>query len=156
MDNGVKRNFGGGPLACWLSGEGEQHRWRSRRSSRRLITLIFEGRNLMKIIRRELPLTRCADLVPAEFVSLSQTRCIKGTRVLLVMVPSTATSTARSLNISIVNSVADSAAFISRSDPVVNDSVFGIVIGFGSQANLPDEAEQLATNGGDERRFVFS
>src|SRR5258708_2129704 len=121
MDNGVKRNFGGGALACWLSGEGEQHRWRSRRSSRRLITLIFEGRNLMKIIRRELPLTRCADLVPE--LSATETRCIKGTRVLLVMVPSTATSTARSLNISIVNSVADSAAFISRSDPVVNDSV---------------------------------
>jgi len=36
---------------------GKQHRWRSRRSARRLINLIFAGRNRMLIIRRELPRT---------------------------------------------------------------------------------------------------
>src|SRR5258708_775383 len=35
MDNGVKKNFGGGPLACCLSNKGEQNRWRSTWSSRR-------------------------------------------------------------------------------------------------------------------------
>src|SRR5262245_12692243 len=109
MGNGVKKKVAGGPLACCWSNKREQHRWRSRHSSRRLITLIFEGRNLMKIIRRELPLTRCAGLVPPVLVlSRVETHCIKDTRVLRFVTPSTATSAARSVNISIVDALADS------------------------------------------------
>src|SRR6266545_1405701 len=128
MDNGVKKKVGGGPLErCWSS-KGEQQRWRSRHSSRRLITLIFEGRNLMKIIRRELPLTRCAGLVPRGLVTRSETHCIKGTRILLVMVPSTATSAARSVNISFVDAVAGSTAASSGSHPIADFGfVFGVV-----------------------------
>jgi hypothetical protein len=66
---------------------GKQHRWRSRRSARRLINLIFAGRNRMLIIRRELPRTRIAGLVMGTY-------CIESMRVLLFVEPSIATSTA--------------------------------------------------------------
>src|SRR6266851_9458774 len=134
----------------------KQHRWRSRRSSRRLITLVFAGRNRMHIIRRELHLTEFADLVSARFVWTVETRCTKGTRVLLVMAPSIATSSAGSINISVVDSIADWAASTSRSHAVVCGFVFSVVFSFSPDANLPDETEQLATNGGHDLRFVLS
>src|SRR5260370_6740020 len=130
----------------------KQHRWRSRRSSRRLITLVFAGRNRMHIIRRELPLTEFADLVSAKLVSILETRCTKDTRVLLLMSPAIATSIARSINISMV----DVAATTSSSHPVVVGFVFGVVIGFSPDANLPDEAEQLTTNCSDDLRLVLA
>src|SRR6266498_1061373 len=134
-----------------MSIKGERHRWRSRRSSRRLITLIFEGRNLMFIIRRELPLTRCAGLVPPELVSLSkETHCIKGTRVLRFVAPSIATSIACAINISLVDSVAASC-----SDSVVG-FMSSVVFSFGLHANFPDEAEQFTTNGRNDLWFVLS
>src|SRR5574341_374364 len=140
-----------------MSGKGEQQRWRTRHSSRRLITLIFEGRNLMKIIRRELPLNRCVGLVPPVLVARSETHCIKGTRVLRFVAPSTATSAARSVNISLVDSVADLTASISScSYSVVRSFVFGVVFGFSSDADLPNEAEQLTTDRRDYLRFVLS
>src|SRR5260370_4869367 len=130
----------------------KQHRWRSRRSSRRLITLVFAGRNRMHIIRRELPLTEFAGLVSARFVWTVETRCTKGTRVLLVMAPSIATSSAGSINISVV----DVAATTSRSHPVVSGFVFGVVFSLGPDANFPDKAEQLTTNCGHDLWFVLS
>ena len=43
-----------------LTFERTQHRWWPRRLSRRLITLIFAGRNRIIVIRRELPRTKSA------------------------------------------------------------------------------------------------
>jgi len=51
----------------------------------------------MTIIRRELPLTSSAGLVPRVLVTRCETHRIKDTRVLLVVGPSTATTAACSI-----------------------------------------------------------
>src|ERR1700730_862338 len=65
----------------------KQRRWRSRRSSRRLITLVFAGRNRMLVIRRELPRTENED-------GARRACRTKDMRILLFVSPSTATRTA--------------------------------------------------------------
>jgi len=57
--NGSSSNFAM-LLRVALLARGKQREWRPRRSTRRLITLIFAGRNRMLMIRRELPRTRNA------------------------------------------------------------------------------------------------
>src|SRR5215470_18071664 len=84
MAERVKSRFRGGDSRCFLFLQGRQRGWQSRRSTRRLITLIFAGRNRMLMIRRELPRTRNADWARGA-------RRIKQTRVLLVENTSTAT-----------------------------------------------------------------
>src|SRR5260370_32756698 len=103
MGNGERFVMSGNVIIYILPPLSKQHRWRSRRSSRRLITLVFAGRNRMHIIRRELPLTEFADLVSPSLVLNLEARCTKDTRVLRLVAPSIATSIARSINISIVD-----------------------------------------------------
>jgi hypothetical protein len=119
---------------CCLSLMGEPHRWRSRRSSRRLINLIFVGRNHMLIIRRELPRTSCAGLV------ITATYCIKQMRVLRFAAPSTATS----------------AALLFLPVVLCGRSLSSRHLSFDSYADGPDEAQQLAADGGHDLLLVLS
>jgi len=57
MAERVKLQFRGASLRCFSLARGKRREWRPRRSTRRLITLIFAGRNRMLMIRRELPRT---------------------------------------------------------------------------------------------------
>src|SRR5882762_552066 len=120
---------------------GKRHRWRSRRSARRLINLIFAGRNRMLIIRRELPRTKKAGLV-------IETYCIKRMRVLLFVGPSTATSTAYlpSLSLGGVNGL---AALISGRRRQ------GVVLVLRHYAKGPDKTQEFPPDGGYDLGLVF-
>jgi hypothetical protein len=61
MAKRVKQQFRGAALRCFSLARGKQSEWRPRRSTRRLIALMFAGRNRMLMIRRELPRTSNAD-----------------------------------------------------------------------------------------------
>jgi hypothetical protein len=86
MDERVK-NIRGVGLRCSSLASGKQCGRRPRRSSRRLITLIFAGRNRTIVIRRELPRTKSA--------GWAQRACrIEVTRTLLSVFDSAAIRTA--------------------------------------------------------------
>src|SRR5438876_11904931 len=87
MAERVKLEFRDVAPGCSSLARGKQREWRPRRSTRRLITLIFAGRNRMLMIRRELPRTRNAGWA-------SRARRIKRSRVLLIENTSAPTSTA--------------------------------------------------------------
>src|ERR1700741_1575498 len=87
MAERVKLEFRDVAPRCSSLARGKQREWRPRQSTRRLITLIFAGRNRMLMIRRELPRTKSAGWA-------RRARRIKGSRVLLIENPSTAASAA--------------------------------------------------------------
>src|SRR6267154_204161 len=137
MAERVKQQFRGAALRCFSLARGKRCEWRPRRSTRRLITLIFAGRNRMLMIRRELPRTRSADW--------ARRACrIKVTRVLLIENASTATGT----------------AFLARKETCLMGSVGlssdSLVFRFYFDADDPDKTQQLSSYCRYDLRFVFA
>jgi hypothetical protein len=117
---------------CFPPTTGKQRRWQSRMSSRRLITLVFAGRNRMLVIRRELPRTDNADW--------ARRACrTKDMRVLLFVSPSTATRSALVVGI----------------ESLCSNSIF-LKLSFNLHSDSPDETQQLSSHGGDDLRLVLS
>ena len=137
MDEHFKQHFRGGGLR-FFRGEVKPCRERSRRSSRRLITLIFAGLDIrMVMIRRELPRTRNA--------GWARRACrIKRMRVLLLADPSAAASTA---SLSRCDSVFIGGAVLSRCQLSL--------CRFDLYSNGPDESQHLSTDRRDDLRFVL-
>ena len=127
----------GGSVGCFSLARGKPREWRPRRSARRLITLIFAGRNRMLMIRRELPRTRNA--------GWARRACrIKRPRMLLLENASTATGTAFLTK--------EETRFIGGVD-LRSDS---LVLRFYVDANGPDKTQQLSSHCGYDLRFVFA
>jgi hypothetical protein len=90
--------------------------------ARRLITLIFAGRNRMDMIRRELPRTKCAGWVWRPFR-------IEVRRILLFVRPRAVIRTAVQRNITVSGCLDEFA------------------LGFGVDRDRPNEPEQFAAQG---------
>ena len=100
-------------------------------SSRRLITLVFAGRNRMLVIRRELPRTENADR--------ARRACrTKDMRVLLSVSPSTATRSALVVGIG----------------SLCGNSIF-LKLSFDLHSDGPNETQQLSSHGGDDLWLVL-
>src|SRR5262244_1723413 len=137
MAERIKPKFRGAALRCFSLARGKQREWRPRQSTRRLITLIFAGRNRMLMIRRELPRTKSACWA-------RRAGRIERSRVLLIENASTAAGTAF---------------------PTRGKSVFMGRVGLGSDCLLfrfdfdadgPDKTQQLSTHRVDKIRDVLS
>src|SRR5215467_5068333 len=132
-----KPKLRGAALRCFSLARGKQREWRPRQSTRRLITLIFAGRNRMLMIRRELPRTKSACWA-------RRAGRIERSRVLLIENASAAAGT----------------AFPTRGKTVFMGGVGlrsdSLLLRFDFDADGPDKTQQLSTHRGDNLRFVFA
>jgi hypothetical protein len=131
MAERVKLEFRDVAPRCFSLARGKQREWR------RLITLIFAGRNRMLMIRRELPRTKNAGWA-------SRACRIKRSRVLLIGNTSASISTAFLIG--------EESRFIRRVTLRSDSSLFR----FHLNANGPDKIQQLSPDRGDDLGFVFT
>src|SRR5580704_13020319 len=136
MAERVKQQFRGAALRCFSLARGKQREWRPRRSARRLITLIFAGRNRMLMIRRELHRTKNADW--------ARRACrIKHSRALLIENASTVTGT----------------AFLAKEETRFMGGVGlrsdSLLFCFNFDADGPDNTQQLSSYSRYDLRFVL-
>src|SRR5580692_507985 len=131
MDEPVKYICGVG-LRCSSLASGKQCGRQPRRSSRRLITLIFAGRNRIIVIRRELPRTKSA--------GWARRPCrIEHTRTLL----------------SVFDSAAIRTAFLLWFSDLRRHLFLFAYLSFDIDPNSPDKSQQLSPHGRYDLRFVL-